>query len=55
MHGIMGTGHKDVGKHTRRAAKDVVLQLYAFVDGDIVLDAHSISYFHIVSDVDVLT
>ena len=53
--GIFRSRHGDVGEHAARSAEDVVFQLYAFVDGYVVLYLNAIAYLDIVADVDVLS
>lgn len=51
----MGTGCRDIGKDAGGTAENIVLNLYAFIDGHIVLDADTIADADIVADVDILT
>lgn len=44
----------DVGKHAGRAAEYVVLQLHAFVNRHVVLDAHAVAHLYIIRYVHVL-
>jgi len=54
VNGEVGTGRGDIGEHAGGTAEDVVFYLYAFVDRDVVLDAHAVAYLDVVADVDVL-
>ena len=51
----MGTGCRDIGKDAGGTAENIVLNLYAFIDGYIVLDTNTIADADIVADVDILT
>ena len=45
---------RDVGEDAGRAAEDIVLKLYPFIDRDIVLYPHAVPYFDIVGDIYIL-
>ena len=51
----MGTRSCNIRKYTRRAAEYVILQLYAFVDGNVVLDTDAVSDPDVVRDIDILS
>ena len=55
MHGEVGTRRGHVGEHAAWAAEHIVLDLDAFVDGDVVLHADIVTDMHIVAHVDVLS
>ena len=55
MDRIFRSRNGDVGKHAARTAEDVVFQLDAFIDGDVVLHLHSIADLDVIADVDVLS
>ncbi len=44
-----------VGEHAGWTAEDIVFQLYAFVNGNIVLDAYTIANAYAGADIDVLS
>lgn len=54
VYGEMRPWSNDVGKHAGRAAEYVVLQLHAFVNRHVVLDAHAVAHFYVIRYVHVL-
>ena len=55
MHREMRPWGTSVRKYARRAAEDVILQLYAFVNGYVVLDTDAVSDPDVVRDIDILS
>lgn len=47
--------HQHIGEDTTGAEEDIVLYLHPFIYGDIVLDAHTVAYLHIGTDVYILS
>ena len=54
MHRKMRPRRSHVREYARRTTKHIVFQLYAFVDGYVVLDSDTVPYPDVVRDVDVL-
>lgn len=51
----MSTRCRDIGEDAGRTAEHVVLNLYAFIDGNIVLDTDTIANADIIANIDILT
>lgn len=45
---------RDVGEYAGRAAEDIVLEFYPFIDRNIVLDADAVPYFYVVGNIYIL-
>ena len=54
MHRKMRPRRDHIGEHTARPAEDVILQFNPLIQGNIVLDSHSIAHTHIVPDIHIL-
>ena len=55
MHRKMRPRGTHIREYARRAAKHVILQFYAFVDGYVVLDTDAVSDPDVVRDIDILS
>ena len=55
MHRKMRPRGTHIREYARRAAKHVILQFYAFVDGYVVLDTDAVSNPDVVRDIDILS
>ena len=55
MNREMGSWRGHVGENTTRPTKDVVFNLNALIDGDVVLDPNTVAYAHVVAYVDILS
>ena len=54
MHGKMRTRRGHIGEHTAWTAEHIVLNLNAFIDGDVVLHPYTITNLHIIAHIHIL-
>ena len=50
----MGAGGRDICKHARRSAENVVFYLHALINGNVVLNTNAIANMYIVTNVHIL-